>query len=125
MHLQRSKRSKKERSTMKPRMIVLLAVLMLTSLPALRAVCLQGKEAATPCEAAFGFESFRLGGVFGRRVENMIKGILLRLDMERELFWLLRNTRSLGRIGASGRSPWKTYFKGNQPQPCNPPSHLS
>lgn len=56
---------------MKPRMIVLLTVLMLTSLPALRAICLHGKEAATLCEASIGFESFRLGGVFGRRVETM------------------------------------------------------
>ena len=68
---------------MKPT-IALLAALLFTPLTALHAIDPQGKEAATPCEAAFGFESFRLGGVFGRRVENMIKGNLLRLDMERD-----------------------------------------
>ena len=95
---------------MKPT-IALLTALLFTPLTALHATDPQGKDAAMPCEAAVGFESFRLGGVFGRRVENMIKGNLLRLDMEKELFGLLRNTRSLGRIGASGRSLWKTHFK--------------
>ena len=41
-------------------------------------------EVVPPSRAAFGFESFRLGGVFGRRAESMMKGNLLRLDMEKD-----------------------------------------
>ena len=53
---------------MKPT-IALLTALLFTPLTALHAIDPQGKEAATPCEPAIGFESFCLGGVFGRRVE--------------------------------------------------------
>ena len=38
---------------------------------------------SSPCEAAFGFESFRLGGAFGQHADAMMKGNLLRLDMEK------------------------------------------
>ena len=62
----------------------LLSALLLAPLAALCAIDPQGTEAGTPCEAAIGFESFRLGGVFERRVESMMKGNLLRLDMEKD-----------------------------------------
>jgi hypothetical protein len=64
--------------------LTLLASLLLAPLAALCSIDPQGREAGTPCEAASGFESFRLGGVFGRRVETMIKGNLLQLDMEKD-----------------------------------------
>jgi len=40
--------------------------------------------AASPCDAAFGFETFRLGGVFGHHAETMMRGNLLKLDMEND-----------------------------------------
>ena len=75
---------------MKPT-IALLAALLFTSLKALHAIDPQGKEAATPCEPAIGFESFRLGGVFGRRVETLIRGNVVHLDMEKDFVGLSRN----------------------------------
>jgi hypothetical protein len=74
---------------MKPAPAIFTALLLAT-LAALHAVAHQGAEATYPCEAAFGFESFRLGGVFGRHVESMMKGNLLRLDMERDFLGLFR-----------------------------------
>jgi uncharacterized protein len=68
---------------MKPTLAIFTALLLAT-LASLHAVAHQGAEATSPCEAAFGFESFRLGGVFGRHVEIMMKGNLLRLDMEKD-----------------------------------------
>ena len=43
-----------------------------------------GSGNQSPCEAAFGFESFRLGGVYGAHAETLMKGNLLRLDMEKD-----------------------------------------
>jgi len=78
---------------MKQQIITLLTALLLAPLAALCAITPHGTEAVTPCEAAIGFESFRLGGVFGCRVESVMKGNLLRLDMEKDFLGPFR-TRS-------------------------------
>jgi hypothetical protein len=69
----------------------LLASLVLAPRAALCAIDPQGRKAGTPCEAANGFESFRLGGFFGRRVETLIRGNVVHLDMEKDFFGLSRN----------------------------------
>jgi hypothetical protein len=44
-----------------------------------------------PCEAAVGFESFRMGGVFGERAEAMMRGNLFQLNMEKDFIGPFRN----------------------------------
>jgi uncharacterized protein len=44
-------------------------------------------------QAAFGVESIKLGGVFGHRIETMIKGNLFKLDMEQTFLAYFRNKR--------------------------------
>ena len=48
--------------------------------------------------AAFGVESIKLGGIFGHRIDTMIKGNLLKLDMERD--YLSRYRSKEGKAGA-------------------------
>ena len=110
---------------MKPT-IALLTALLFTPLTALHAIDPQGKEAATPCEPAIGFESFCLGGVFGRRVETMIKGNILQLDMEKDFFGLSRNNHwRLAASAAQAKVRRKRSSNSINPQPCNIPFHLS
>ncbi len=48
---------------------------------------------ATAQQAAFGVESIKLGGVFGHRIETMIKGNLLKLDMEKDFLSYFRTKK--------------------------------
>ena len=72
----------------------LFAALLLAPLGVLHATDTPGAETAPPCAAAFEFDSFRLGGVFGHRAEAMMKGNLLQLDMEKDFLGPFRQRKN-------------------------------
>lgn len=73
---------------------LLLAGLTTLLLAPLLATETRDAQTLPPCEAAFGFQSFRLGGVLGRHAETMRKGNLLQLDMEKDLLALFRQRKN-------------------------------
>jgi hypothetical protein len=104
----------------------LLASLVLAPRAALCAIDPQGRKAGTPCEAANGFESFRLGGFFGRRVETLIRGNVVHLDMEKDFVGLSRNNHwRLAASAAQANVRRKRISNSTNLQPCNTPFYLS
>lgn len=72
----------------------LVTALLLVPLFTLRGAETPGAPPLPPCQAAFGFESLRLGGVFGRHAETMMKGNLLQLDMEKDFLAPFRQRKT-------------------------------
>ena len=106
--------------------LTLLSSLLFTPLTALHAIDPQVREAATPCEPAIGFESFRPGGVFGRRVETLIRGNVVHLDMEKDFVGLSRNNHwRLAASAAQANVRRKRISNSTNLQPCNTPFYLS
>lgn len=73
---------------------ILFAWLLLAPLTATGSTATPGTTPPTPCQAAFGFESFRLGGKFGKHLEAMTKGNLLQLDMEKDFLGPFRQRKT-------------------------------
>lgn len=55
-------------------------------------------------QAAFGVESIKLGGVFGHRIDTMIKGNLYMLDMEKTFLSYFRNKAEKSGYRALGKT---------------------